>query len=475
MSAVMTFAVIGCTKEDADGDNRNGNTDSTAVVIPDEANVVIIDDVTYPIDVEMIDAMNFRASDTANARFDLIGGVQRIDLSGTLQETYDITKPIAGIHAGFRFSSREFFSLVYDNTGEKVMGHLDSKEYDGESMFKQGTATVLFDGKKIYVKLYGTLDNDHTFGFVVTLPLGGSTPEPEPGPQEELDRLVINGENITMNGSLSIANDGILLFNLYEASGEKDLNFSLDITKEALGYFINLGNLNSLMYYSLSFTSDDRQIGQQCSDDDDYAELNWESLDSAAFEDETLLYVTLENDKYVLQINGKLKDGTTFDLRHTIPVNAIKAMEGQIVIDGEVFYAVAQMNSRSVTGQNGIDSIYHVTVNGYTSKEAAYAGAPANNQIEITYDNRMFDNIIALDESSTKDYSISCNDDNANFSQSSNNGTMSASIDDGATSTRPVFKSGNFYVNNNMQSYSVAIHGILTNNHAISVSVHILK
>ena len=57
MSAVMTFAVIGCTKEDANGDNRNGNSDSTAVAIPDEANVVIIDDVTYPIDVEMIESL----------------------------------------------------------------------------------------------------------------------------------------------------------------------------------------------------------------------------------------------------------------------------------------------------------------------------------------------------------------------------------------------------------------------------------
>lgn len=170
--AMLAAAVLmaACGKDDDDATNNGGNQqqqgDKPAQQLGE--NQLMIDGTVYPLTVSLMDGMNFQAVHANGQRFTINGGIQYTEWGNEFDRTFDLTQPIAGIHCGFNFESQDFFYLVYDNTGEKIMGVLENTEYDGQSMFSSGTATVRVSASGLFLKIDGTLKNGHTFAFIIS-------------------------------------------------------------------------------------------------------------------------------------------------------------------------------------------------------------------------------------------------------------------------------------------------------------------
>ena len=238
LAASMMFFVA-CNKDENqptnnsnnNDDNGGGNTPALGV------NELIVDGVKYPMNVQLMNGMNFQATDANGQRFTINGGIQHSELGDNFDITYDLTTFCEGIHFGFSFEGQQFFYLVYDNTGWKVMGALDNTEYDGESMFSSGTATVRYNAQGLYIKIDGTLKNSHTIAFC----LSSSPSDPGINPEVTPNGLVIGTQQYQMHPTLSITSEGYYLFSANDPNGHFDI--IADVPEALMNRTVDLAQL----------------------------------------------------------------------------------------------------------------------------------------------------------------------------------------------------------------------------------------
>lgn len=326
-AALLATAIVSCSKDDDTNTSNNDNKQSSEMGV----NELIIDGVVYPMNVTLMGGMNFQATDAGGQRFVINGGIQHTEWGSTFDKTFDLTQPIAGIHCGFSLESESFFYLVFDNTGEKIMGVLDNTEYDGESMFSSGSATIRYNGQSLYIKVNGTLKNGHTFGFIVSVGEQNS----EPQPHHQTDRICVGDQQYEYAASLSVTCEGTYLLNVYDPTGNNRFTMIADVEPTSLQNPVNLASSTSSSRYFVRFNSQGLSFSQQRDADNSSANLNGEEC-ASAFSEGGMEFFKSEGE-YVLTLSGVLTNGTRFTATVSVSVADIEAMDSQIILNGDPY------------------------------------------------------------------------------------------------------------------------------------------
>ena len=294
-------------------------------------NELTIDGITYPMTVTALDDMLFRAIDANGQRFVLTGGIQHSDLGDDIDLTWDLTQPVEGIHFTFSLEGSLSLYLVYDNNGVKISGMLDHQEYDGESMFYSGTATLKYNAEGLFVTVSGLLMNGRSFAYKLSMPTL-MEPEERLNPNE----IAVGSIRYGVQPSLSVTNEMVYLFDVLSTDDEVDM--ALDLPESLLGVKTRLYNLTGEGGYLMRFNSPIVSFVQQCLPNNTYAEIDGSPLLSSVFYEGAMLFSHEETeDLYSVVVNGRLSNSIPFAARLQVPVEEIRAMDYQIVIDGQPY------------------------------------------------------------------------------------------------------------------------------------------
>lgn len=452
-AAAMMFASCGKDEEN----NGGGNTPELGV------NEIIIDGVKYPVNVQLMGGMNFQATDANGQRFVINGGIMHSELGDNFDITYDLTGFCEGIHFGFSFESEQFFNLVYDNTGWKVMGMLDGTEYDGESMFSSGTATVRYDGHGLYINIDGTLKNGHTIAFILsTNPSNPSDPNPEPTQNE----LIIGTQHYMMESVLSITNEGVYLFGGNDPNSL--FNVIVDIPSSMLGRTINLAQPSATDHFYINLQTTSLSFALQRGDEP-INEINADEVD-AVFSQGTM-QVTRENGVVVCRVIGTLSNGTYVAFMMNIDEADIAAMDNQVIFDGQPSEA-----SQVTVWRHGMANMpYELFIAGSVSVRVEVEQSAMENEINLAasnYPHRYRVTVNMWDQDTTAMQT--------NFYSGTFTGDIQASYWDIAAQAEtelddPLFTSGTLYVSEDEYAIGFSLTGTMRCGHSVSAQVRVSK
>lgn len=318
-AAAMVFFAA-CTKEETNNPTPastggNGGGSQSAV------NTLTIDGVDYPMTVELVGEAGFRCVDANGQRFTLNGGIIDEIPAKPYEVTYDLTQYLPGIHFGFSFRGEGFFSLMYDNVREKVMGSLDDQGYDGESMFSSGTATIRYTDDGLFITFSGTLKNNHSFGYNLALPA-----QQRPGLAP--NTFVYDGRVYQLNSVYSISQDG---------RGYVDAS-AIDTTAEGSSLFYIVSDVSATDTFDLthggnyffsvsSYVQDIPGFSQSCHDGDLSGNIGETEYENAGSFSNGTLIIQKDDVAAVFKLTGVLKNGVSVGIYLYMPASEWEQLE----------------------------------------------------------------------------------------------------------------------------------------------------